>query len=86
MTDFSSELFVASLAIIGVTVIISALLSGLIERGGGSVSSHTNSSGDARLNLRVLAALSEAELQSKLKLARVKGCRWLAECRQRTAT
>src|ERR1700752_4401200 len=34
MTDFSSELFVASLAIIGVVVIISALLSGLIERSG----------------------------------------------------
>jgi hypothetical protein len=34
MTDFSSELFVALLAIIGVVVIISALLSGLIKRGG----------------------------------------------------
>jgi hypothetical protein len=32
MTDFSSELSVASLAIIGVAVIISALLSGLTER------------------------------------------------------
>jgi hypothetical protein len=47
MTDFSSELFVASLAIIGVVVIISALLSGLFKRGGGSVFSHHNSSGDA---------------------------------------
>jgi hypothetical protein len=36
MTDFSSELFVASLAIIGVVVIISALLFGLTERGGGA--------------------------------------------------
>jgi len=47
MTDFSSELFVASLAIIGVVVIISALLSGLIERGDGSVFSHHNSSSNA---------------------------------------
>ena len=34
MTDFSSEMFVASLAIIGIVIIISALLSGLIDRSG----------------------------------------------------
>jgi len=34
MTAFNSELFIASLAIIGVVVIISALLSGLIDRSG----------------------------------------------------
>jgi NhaP-type Na+/H+ or K+/H+ antiporter len=34
MTEFSSELFVGSLAIIGVVIIISALLSGLIDRSG----------------------------------------------------
>lgn len=34
MTTFNSELFVTSLAIIGVVVIISALLSGLIDRSG----------------------------------------------------
>jgi sodium/hydrogen antiporter len=34
MTVFSSELFVASVAIIGVVIIISALLSGLIDRSG----------------------------------------------------
>ena len=34
MTEFSSELFIASLAIIGVVIIISALLSGLIDRSG----------------------------------------------------
>jgi NhaP-type Na+/H+ or K+/H+ antiporter len=34
MTEFSSELFVAALAIIGVVIVISALLSGLIDRSG----------------------------------------------------
>src|SRR2546423_15596419 len=34
MNDFSAESFVAALAIIGVVIIISALLSGLIERSG----------------------------------------------------
>jgi NhaP-type Na+/H+ or K+/H+ antiporter len=34
MNDFSAEAFVAALAIIGVVIIISALLSGLIERSG----------------------------------------------------
>ena len=34
MTAFSTEMFVASLAIIGVVIIISALLSGLIDRSG----------------------------------------------------
>lgn len=34
MTVFSSELFVASLAIIGIVIVISALLSGLIDRSG----------------------------------------------------
>lgn len=34
MTAFSSDLLITSLAIIGVVIIISALLSGLIERSG----------------------------------------------------
>ncbi|MFN2512738.1 MAG: hypothetical protein ABR568_15115 [Pyrinomonadaceae bacterium] len=34
MTGFSTETFVAALAIIGIVIVVSALLSGLIERSG----------------------------------------------------
>ncbi len=34
MTGFSTEAFVAALAMIGIVIVVSALLSGLIERSG----------------------------------------------------